>query len=756
MKYFSTKHIQIVTHKDLLGKASKSLNYGERTYQMISLLKNDFIDELYERLYVFKDFNILFQSDIIEILADFPFNINPNYFNNFIINDDSIINKISKSEYDKKKFELVTKTLSKAGYDGFYSMEDKNNKIIVKFDDQVKKDELFDLYTDFKYTEVLKKIKELNPKSISVLRKKAFYLLKLEKNKKALTTYNMISKKLSNSADFSQFILNEMSRKIVNQILQFYCFNEKKYWEEARNINVEKYINNLPLRERSNALRFYKIINNIFHKYYSRLLKIRNELEGDKILLERGGWTNNDHHSSIQRIADELILYVFKNHLPFDFYSEIKSVFYYYFDSVMLSYTTKVNKATENQLNQKASKIYSLDYNPIFIAIYYIKTSDLVDLLKKYKPDFPIILENIKPIELINKFSNLIEFLYTNRFEKTNWDKSVLIENLLKRCNNFIILLSNCDLTSEDYRRFFNNIIKLNKKISLLHIRNYLIPFMETIVKVNHNKMLDFDLLINSILLKFNFIHFKRCKKDMRKFFELVHEIAPVYHSRKYKSLSKLLEHIDSNQDDKEMAVILYNLIDGYNIFGKGLRIQFRKVLSNINQILLEEDYNLYVVILFEKIVDYQVYNKSTLLSLLPNWFEYCKKSIISQSQKGDQSNDIEFILDFLYKLKMNLNHKHHNLFKENFSYIERSVPFYDYFLFDRKIKKELFKGIWLLHLLKDPNPINRFKIIMKDLGLNSALMKIKVYESLTGQINDKQHKALIQVLQLLDKLDYN
>jgi NAD-dependent SIR2 family protein deacetylase len=751
-EYFASKHINIITHIDLLGSKSNKLARGERTYKMINIIKNNFIEELYERLQSFRNFNIIFKKDIVEILTDFPYQIDLRFSNKFIIMDKEIVNKIESSFYSIAKYEFVENVLSKANFKGFYQKKEKSgHTILKKFNEINYIDHFFEKYSDFKYFEVLEDIDKINSDSVSDLRKKAFYLHKLGKNKKALIIYNKISKMLEKENFYSDFILNELSRKLIYQVLSYDCYKSNASWEDSKNIIIDNYINNLPLRDRSNAQRFHKIIKNIYYKYYSELLKIRNELEDDKTTIESGGWTLNEHPSSLLSIADELIFYIFLNYLPMDWYTDISSVFFYYFDSLMLSYTTKTNKNSITDFGEKSSKIYNLNYNPIFIAIHYLRTNDLIKVFKKYNPNFPFKLFKVKTPELVDNFSNLVNFIIKNRFEKIDSAKSIFQEQLRNRANNYILILSYCELSRKEFKSFIKEIINYNKKLSLFEIKTYLNPLLDNLKK-NSTKLVDLELLIDNIFANFNYSHFKNNETEFRNFFIKVFSILPDYRVKKYKSMKTFLQMFSEDSESPKWSNSIYSLVEAYNIFGKGLKNELQNILSIECPILLNNEPKIYFIMSFYKIIKYRILKYSVIVNQLPLFFDYCKKFL--QQEKKKKENCILLTLDYLYQIKDELKIKEKNILIKYFKDMDTLNPFYDFFLFEKQIKNKNFEATWLTHLLKAENPKKQILKVIKKLSLDVEFIKNSIHKLVISETNENYRKEDIHLLSIIDAIE--
>ena len=286
---------------------------------------------------------------------------------------------------------------------------------------------------------------------------KAYAYYKLLEYDKAYSELKNISKRFKEN--YFIYSISEFNKKELECLISF---KENNY----PNIDKNNYKN---IREEINQIDIQKIFEEYSFLPYKRLLENKLnfsylnkiaasinqqiiDVQKTKDNVERGGLSLNYAVNDLLKNVFDIFEYITLNFLLIEHNKQVLTLYYLFIDTIMKSYSIKENEEF------RCSKVESFNYFLFYIMLEYLKPEDLLNLITRYKIDNLKIAsqrENIKE-ELIKNFSNLCYSMQMlNLKDEYFWNK----------LNNFIIILTNINLSKDENIRVIKNLINLHSNI---------------------------------------------------------------------------------------------------------------------------------------------------------------------------------------------------------------------------------------------------------------------------------------------------
>jgi len=751
IEYFTENHIVLINCVDLLGSEPLKQDEGERLYNMLSLLENDFISELHDRLIKYKNFNYIPKIDIINEITDFPHDLIQYQSSYLLIKDKDTVDFLSKSAYNSEEYDIVTDILSKAGFDGFYKYSagpHDRPKQFKLFDKTTYNDELFALYSDFEYFKISNKLEKLGPDTDIIIREKAFYYFELGLYRKSLDYYDKLLLNSYKNKNIFELIIFERFR----EKLHFFLKDDKPNSNESNfeNINMDKLINQLPNRYTKQAVALSNKMNNFCNYYHERLLAIRISLERDKNILENNGRTNQENFKDLSIIADALMLYMYRNFLPFDMDYQVSSIFTNIFDLVMYSYNTKISYKKRIESIWGPMKINFLTYNYIYIAVNYLQYNEVVDIFEKHHTEHNIKIKSTTPDDLLSNVDNIINYINYYNDSNLKYSGKQYIYSLYNKAFNLFYITSYCKLTKSQYSKFFLKINVALKSMPFSLMTKYLNPILDNFTPANEIAKEDLVILLKTILTSttcYNFISFCDFFNNL---FNKIHLINPMFKLKKFKRFSLLLRdaeeiiHKDINRHNH--LRLLYCLTNAYQVCNRGLRFDIRELLLRIVPLHLKITPKRIIIEIIYNMIQYEIINRNKIMEIVVEYIEYCKNYIISKA--GKSISEQQIAIDYLYStfkiLELNINEYQLNSIRD-------ISPFFDCFFFRLETPFSKFKPKWIVHLLKYKNSKKELKELLISQNYSENTFIQLIHDAMIEENDKLIRQKYSAILKLLD-----
>ncbi|NFN34724.1 hypothetical protein FDB51_06145 [Clostridium botulinum] len=491
--YLESSNVYVINTNDLpqqVNNKNKDINlgyYGKKVYSCLDYIldsSNDFlveplVDVLLEKFKIFNDFKRISYEDLISFYSFGRTKLN-GYMMEFF--DEYEYNKIKKIVTSNEIKELeIKKILRKAVIVYIYFIINHkvdHVKIIIDDEDDINQ-ELFSLYLDNNYSEILKKTSLSKDYKLRIY---YYYLIKhddiIKNNDYKDMLIQMKNTLLNNNSIYDLIVYN--LDNIAYKISKYE--NVDKDWKK-----IEQIINQLSEREQK-AYKFMKKIN----------FGIKDNLLSQQVLFEKleATYLNKDGSTywgkplvnllELQGYVYDYYFYFKFNNLTLDYFSNPNKYCTYYLQAIICTYTPNKNRKSDMFLG-RGTKLqeYEINEYDLDLFIKYTNSKDLKNWLNTYNVKELKLDEDINTEQILIKFKNycisLIEF------------KNIFMYNQL-HC--FILILSKLSLNIEE------------KKVILIEMSNViekcLDKFNGLIVKILDSVLLICREFINDNIAEFN------------------------------------------------------------------------------------------------------------------------------------------------------------------------------------------------------------------------------------------------------------
>ncbi len=502
--YFSTieKFVSGMSdHKKLHGRGLSLYKF----LKYIKTAKNDIgksaIDIIYNKLSILNALNKVLPNDIKYLLEESAI-FHVDY--STLETDSAILksyvteakklkpNNIAHKEQLEKKQE-VDKIFLKADITQliFWSSTAHSKKVSYKFiTEQPLKYEDSDLLSFFQYKKIkkdlLSSVIEYDYPNMTLIRK-AFYFYKLGDFLSSYKILKIVSIKAFKSNDYLTFFLSEFNRRHVGKLANTLWLSDIKMSkeeleiisEEVATIDLDQIYMKMPQNQRQKYFFLKDLLNfKLIYQNFYESVKSQNEVKEEENIQRVAPRETGPIFKLNFRVA-QLWEYINLNYLMIDHYSELKSFYKSYIESVLISYTTIDRNKDESEvffpfINVKVNKMEAIPFFALYIMVTNIEAKYLEKLLDKYNIN-QIVLKSPDDQELLLSYQNLIDsFLEIDKFR-------IFIDKI----NCLTLILSRVPLKSEEFVAVINGLRLLLPKSHLLNGK-YVRQFIYHQVK--HNK----------------------------------------------------------------------------------------------------------------------------------------------------------------------------------------------------------------------------------------------------------------------------
>lgn len=294
--------------------------------------------------------------------------------------------------------------------------------------------------------------------------------------------------------------------------------------------------------------------------------------------------------------------FITSNRLFIDNYTELKTSFYKFIDSILFSYSLKDKKVDKSfwGLPGKRVKLTEIDYFTIYSIVNYLEYEDVRNLFEKYKIDELVVEKDVlKKLEDVNY--NLVYAL--NNINSFN--------NINNKYSNFLFIISRINIGEKNVENtieYFLDMLENNKKKVDKKVVNSISSFI-----AKQNKLYQFNISIDIIykLIKKCFIVIRdedNGHEEVRKSIQLlIYNIINIVINNNMKiNLSDEQVIVNYIKDEKDTLEYYKMLINLYKIMSNKNKNIIRKKILKILQNKKEFSYYqflLYVLALNNEII---------------------------------------------------------------------------------------------------------------------------------------------------------
>lgn len=467
--YLKESNVYVINTNDLPKEIIEKNNHinlkkeGKLVYSCLDYIldsENDFLveplaDVLADKYKIFKDFKRISFEDLIEV---YPFKRLYLHGNEVEFSDKDEYEEVKKIvSSNGKNEEIVKDILNRTGIRCIFcflddevnegvdeiKIENNSNKTIYK--------ELFSLYLNNNYNEILKRIEKLTDEHIN-LKIYYYYLINyndIKQNSDFTILLDKMKDVVLNNKNIYDLILYTFYKIMYSNTI--YNYQESKiYWKEIKQI-----INLIPATEQ----KAYTFLKKIIFGMSENLLKQQKLLEKhEEVYLNKDGKTHFVRSSfvnllELQGLAYDYYFYFKLNNFPLDYFSKPRNYFKFYLKSILCTYTPDKNKKSDSILGEGTYlEEYEINEIDLDMFVKYMDPEDLNKWMNTY---------NVKQLKLSKDFNNDSILL---KFE--NYCKSMInIKNtwIYDRLHCFCIILSKLKLDINEKKlivRYIYNLFK--------------------------------------------------------------------------------------------------------------------------------------------------------------------------------------------------------------------------------------------------------------------------------------------------------
>ena len=636
-EYYKNAGINVLYYSEIYKiikeNFEKSENKGERTYNAIEYLiskesktyNNEYI---YDYIDSFKDINIIDRKNFnkffsfLDLLYMTDYEVIGNTINIHSKKFLEIVNEIKKEleilkqegnnyKYNEKRNKIIN-FLNKCGINFIVSTiegESKNeilyeNKELIAYLNIQKDLEEYNFLNIENYIDKTKYLEEnITAQNIKKYFENAYALYFFKRYYEAYLEYKKISEFCFRNKNYVLYVLSEFNRYYIGRFVRDSWKVNKdirtKVKKEIDKIDLNKILYNLPARPQQ--LEFLNNIvswNFIQTKFYE-MASFKQKIEKDENTIYMGGLgKENSGIYKFQESIRELWNFLKFNMLVIDKYSEVKSIFYNYIDSLLRNYSIpKIIKRKDESFfgmegeNIKTEKITIFD---IKLILEFVGQKELEMLFEKHEID-TITIDDNDVNELIKILENTLKY---------DGIKIIDIDEIL-------LILSKINLSNENY-------IKVNGLV---------------LIYLHHNLNLNNYKYINKYLY-YQTENFKKYDRESL-----------------YKILELILNKINENfiKNNHEVLYMIHNLCAYIKTFDSDYKLDISKKIDKIIY-FCKMDSQLYTVLIhLYKVIseDEQIKIKDTILEYLNNenffiieselYYNAVMKNIIEPDEKHEE-----------------------------------------------------------------------------------------------------------------------
>lgn len=603
--YFNKKGIHLLNYNELandiniyikdkyLDEEFKTLTEerGKQLYKLLHYIKNstpNILEHCYQKLLSTKHLNFVPYYDISNILNKFWWCDNGILSTSHDKKMGEFINLLKKRT---KKAKLTKDLLTHLGITKLIEQEwvkekIKTNNELDLFPVKRQENHVLDLINEFNYIEVEKYLGNItdekyvddfinkNINSVNVF-EKVYILLKLHRYESAYNLLKRISYKAKENGNNFIFIISEFNKKVAFNYYYSDCYYESsdKQKEELSKLQKDCWaINILDLIKRLLSEEEKNIIEDKLNFDYIEKL--------DKTILKDTA-EDSDTDLCLKKLYNTFI----RNYIFVDNYQEFQKLCMH---SISSEFKNINKKYEENiiKINLFSSNSYKYDFLDLILIIKYAKTSDLHELIYKYKIKKLILNQPSVKNRLLSAYNNLINsIIHYNLCKNCSHDNKYL-EYLYK----FFIIFSVLPLTNKDITNIIKQYLNLIKKYNWyenFYTTNDLLFYLLDFIIKYYNKTYKNNNLDVSILAEFliyivnNSNKVKESAQDKYRVIRFVSEIA------------NIINNIDSNMklefnisEQTNFSARLYCFI--YKLCNIKTKNKIKKCIKN----LLNENFN--------------------------------------------------------------------------------------------------------------------------------------------------------------------
>lgn len=503
--YYKNKGINVLYYGNFESEIRKCPNVishelGQRLYNFLWEIcqkdtddRKDFLQIIYESLFVFDKLNYIFSEDLVETLATKNILCDISFDDYIVFEKENELIKLFREyeRYEKdSRFQYIINTFKKLDVKGIKLVNDtlyewkgveqdkfiedilnlnylKSKKKVplglnsdCNYNEQMR--EAFLYYKSHHYIEAYLLLKEISKKTF----KEREYILHF------ICNFNLVQLK---TALYSMYLDGQYEEESISEII-----------EDINRINLHTIYNKLPNSVKKNLKSINFILNfnqDVIQRENKKLEEALTTLEKTKILIEQGGSSTNESAQEIIKISVELWKFINYNCLFTDHNAEIDTFYYKYVKGVLISYSTKEPREDKYFAPFPLYKVKEIDKLTTQIMINSIKSEDLIELMLQNKIETLKQKNEVIPY-LLNIFQNLIVIDENCSIGKTNKYRESIY--------NTLILLTYTLIDKEKYKEIIQKYLEFNLLEKKSLDKNYLNSF---IVKMFERGIYEFEVL---------------------------------------------------------------------------------------------------------------------------------------------------------------------------------------------------------------------------------------------------------------------
>jgi len=548
-KYFESNNIFILSTYDLPTEVKEKYldialhDSGKEVYAILDYIyddKNDYLlESLSETLYEkYKIFDGLKRISFEDLLAVYSFGRIENIGGNLYFYEEEKfleLKPIIQSVDDKEN--SIKKVFVRAGIS---AIQYKQDYLSFKEETEIERtidDELFDLYLNNEYFNVIKKLNDIKDDNLVAY----YYYLVMPNMGNLNMKLDEIEQNNTYKSNVYSLIIYKYNRIGFKQ-MTFQKTNED--WTEFENI-----INNIPKPHK----KVYGFIDKLHNGMIRNRLECASLFDSHEVQFTKKDNTVyfNDPMANLLKLQSLVYDYYFYfkyNNLMIDYFSNPKTYFEPYIKAILCTYSALKDRNIENMFGFTPYlgeyKLNAIDFD---ILIKYTDNK----LIKSCISDYKVKKINFEDdVNIINKFVNLCSSIkiFGNRY------------NYLY-LSNYLFVLTKCDCTDEDKEKIITTLGELiqrdDDKANAIII--HIFEGLEYIIKIYRNE------IVNSFYnVLYTLLHIETIKLIKEQFYghlASVFESLSKYADTKVHDIVDMLVDSQNNISDKlEIIYILHQL----------------------------------------------------------------------------------------------------------------------------------------------------------------------------------------------------